>query len=37
MAYTQSREWVKELIGIMQLQQQLVNEEKDETQAEDGV
>ena len=37
MAYTQSREWVKELIGIVQLQQQLVNEEKDETQAEDGV
>ena len=35
MAYTQSREWVKELIGIMQLQQQLDN--KDETQVEDGV
>ena len=35
MAYTQSREWVKELIGIMQLLQQLDN--KDETQVEDGV
>lgn len=39
MTYTQSREWIKELIGIVQLQRELDGglEDKDEEQSEDGV